>query len=258
MKIVYLGGCFLFLCSISVFSIGNQTKDRNKHLLFTEKDTVLFSTWLHDQLINRAYYYDTYGLNNESVHEFVYLDSKIQILRPDVNIVFNRKGWVKTCKVKGMPDQALNDEVKRIIKKSPRWSLNDKKCKVHFQLEIPVEGSIASLDKGVTQYFNWGRIRSGMKKYICSIAFRIYYIGGELEFSFIVNKEGQLFDIRCIREPYPGRFDTFYKKYRPILLEGPHWKPALLNGKPVSVKVVAEYSYDPIEKMRWKYYLLDE
>lgn len=273
MKIVLLFvGIFLFG---NLLGKGNAAldvdikKNKAKNVVeFNIKDTLIFSEWIQEKLFNRRL---SYPMDNRYVYEFIYLNSVKQVICADVKLEFKKTGKLKDCQIEGIEDLALKNEIKRIIMISPKWKTGGRQS-LCFKIRLPLDGAIVSLERGARSFFDGER----MGFYVNNVGIAMSQFGarkreneegrfseikycGILKFSFVVNKEGHFSNFKCLKEPFPKIFDRFYREHSSsggLFHEGQHWEPAVLEGKPINVKVIAEFDFDK-QEYGWDYYLVE-
>lgn len=72
----------------------------------------------------------------------------------------------------------------------------------------------------------------------------IWILGGEAVYSFVVNKEGSVQDIKVIQS---GIY-AVDKQITRIIKKMPKWKPATLNGEPVCVEIIYKKNFGPFKR----------
>ena len=259
-----LGVCLLTV-QLSARPLGETGKEKPlKH--FTVADTSLFTDWLHRLFVEKEAYYTPYGWHYQNIQEFAYVDTVKHVYNLKVNMTFRKNGKMKECKVEGLPAPSLNEELERVIEYySPKWKLQRTQKHLTFYVNLAMPGSIVPIRE--PRQYEW---KGGMAAYVedCAGSFGSLrregmnwsgYAEGRLKIMFTVTSEGKMKDIYIMERPmsYWELHSEEGVTYRKMGWAG-DWRPALLDGKPVEVRVVTEFNYDVLDEMCWNYYLVKQ
>lgn len=281
----------LFLC-VSFVNVQAGTgipKEKNdKKTMFRSNAAIsTFPVWLSNQLLHRHIPFSVNLAESDYLfNNIAYVDTLSQEMDLITRFTVTKGGKIKNCVVENLPDSAFADEVERLILISRKWRApeeNGRKTSAEQQFSIPLElkGSVVILDKGP----EWGEAdqkiydkRYNLTRYIHQVAMHVgakradsvsmieypnqmsFLVDGILKLSFVIDKEGYFSHLRyghdlpvaaqldyvITRQMYPGRFFSDEVK----------WKPAMLDGKPVRVRVEACIDYKKKE-FSWDCYLMD-
>ena len=148
---------------------------------------------------------------------------------------------------------------------SPKWKLQRTQKHLTFCVNLAMPGSIVPIRE--PRQYEW---KGGMAAYVedCAGSFGSLrregmnwsgYAEGRLKIMFTVTSEGKMKDIYIMERPmsYWELHSEEGVTYRKMGWAG-DWRPALLDGKPVEVRVVTEFNYDVLDEMCWNYYLVKQ
>lgn len=277
--------CFSFL-SVQAENERNKKKT-DKNVMFQNEDaTSSFPVWLSNQLLHQHVSFRVNLMESDLLfNNMVYSDDTPQNIDFETNFIVTKRGKIKNCTVENFSDTVLVKEIIRVISISRNWNAGRKNGKkepsdLTFPVVLRAKGNLIMLDEGP----KWGEPdkrfygkRYNLTRYLHQVAMHIYTkndygvkrieypvnaspILGTIQLNFIVNKDGYFSDLKYIDnlhhiqvdpvilgQMFPGRlFSTEVK-----------WAPAILDGKPVGVRVKAFIDYNNNE-FSWDCFLLDE
>lgn len=290
MKSYFLSRCSIALVCmfLTTWSVG-QKKEISEPLMF-RTSSVDFSAWVENILFHQNILFTTNQMQEDLLlGGLIYLDSVKQDVNVPLRFMVNKKGNVEDVNVEKISDEAFANELKRIVELSPKWRparVDGKKVdeEVEMVMDFSLIGRVAFLDKGPVWAKDWHLNYSkglSMNRYLSAVEGSVnafqrkyrndlmdkkkvktggYALSGKLEVSFIIHKDGTLSDFWSKQNLSPIYYDLFLKAHtsgRGLFSPGMKWVPAELNGKPVSVKVIASFDYDK-RIYGWTYWLVDE